>query len=92
MQDACNYSTAPECLYTPWAILKKVGASDKDEKDTLRPGEEPKRRLHPANCGVGLKNTQDRMQELRSQFWTTPTALTASPPILMRGAARSASS
>lgn len=43
MQDACNYSTAPECLYTPWAILKKVGASDKDDKDTLRPGEEPKR-------------------------------------------------
>jgi hypothetical protein len=24
-QNPCDYSNAPECLYTPWAILKKVG-------------------------------------------------------------------
>jgi hypothetical protein len=42
-QNACNYSTAPECLYTPWSVLSKVTDAGKEEKDTLRPGEEPPR-------------------------------------------------
>jgi hypothetical protein len=43
-QNACDYSTAPECLYTPWSILKKVGNdAGKEDKDVLRPGEEPPR-------------------------------------------------
>ena len=38
------YSNAPECLYTPWAILKKVGNNaGKEDKDILTPGEEPPR-------------------------------------------------
>ncbi|MBV8849792.1 MAG: hypothetical protein JOZ16_09450 [Methylobacteriaceae bacterium] len=43
LQNACDNSTAPECLYTPWAVLKKVTDAGKDERDTLRPGEEPAR-------------------------------------------------
>ncbi|MEA2856771.1 MAG: hypothetical protein QOH98_1092 [Methylobacteriaceae bacterium] len=43
-QNACDYSNAPECLYTPWAILKKVGSNDNAQpKDLLVPGEEPAR-------------------------------------------------
>jgi hypothetical protein len=42
-QNACNYSTAPECLYTPWSVLGKVTDAGKEEKDILRPGEEPPR-------------------------------------------------
>jgi len=42
-QNACDYSNAPECLYTPWAILKKVGSNDAQPKDVLVPGEEPPR-------------------------------------------------
>jgi hypothetical protein len=42
-QNPCDNSTAPECLYTPWSVLKKVTDSGKDEQDTLRPGEEPAR-------------------------------------------------
>jgi len=43
-QNPCDYSNAPECLYTPWAILKKVGNNaGKEDKDILTPGEEPPR-------------------------------------------------
>jgi hypothetical protein len=43
-QNPCDYSNAPECLYTPWAILKKVGnKAGKEDKDILTPGEEPPR-------------------------------------------------
>jgi hypothetical protein len=42
-QNACDNSTAPECLYTPWSVLRKVTDAGKDEKDTLQPGEEPSR-------------------------------------------------
>jgi hypothetical protein len=42
-QNACDNSNAPECLYTPWSVLRKVTDAGKDEKDTLRPGEEPTR-------------------------------------------------
>jgi hypothetical protein len=43
-QNPCDYSTAPECLYTPWSILKKVTSdSNAPSKDELRPGEEPPR-------------------------------------------------
>jgi hypothetical protein len=42
-QNPCDNSTAPECLYTPWSVLRKVTDAGKDEKETLRPGEEPPR-------------------------------------------------
>jgi hypothetical protein len=43
-QNPCDYSNTPECLYTPWAILKKVGNNaGKEDKDILTPGEEPPR-------------------------------------------------
>jgi hypothetical protein len=43
-QNPCDYSNAPECLYTPWAILKRVGNNaGKEDKDILTPGEEPPR-------------------------------------------------
>jgi hypothetical protein len=43
-QNACDNSTAPECLYTPWAILKKVtNDSNAPSKEVLVPGEEPAR-------------------------------------------------
>ena len=32
-QNACDYSNAPECLYTPWAILKKVGSNGRAGRD-----------------------------------------------------------
>jgi hypothetical protein len=43
-QNPCDYSTAPECLYTPWSILKKVTTDNNaPSKDVLVPGEEPAR-------------------------------------------------
>ena len=42
-QNPCDNSNAPECLYTPWSVLRKVTDAGKEEKDTLRPGEEPAR-------------------------------------------------
>jgi hypothetical protein len=43
-QNPCDYSTAPDCLYTPWSILKKVtNDSNAPSKDVLVPGEEPPR-------------------------------------------------
>ena len=43
-QNACDYSTAPECLYTPWSVLKKVTTdSNAPSNDVLVPGEEPPR-------------------------------------------------
>ena len=42
-QNACDNSNAPECLYTPWSVLRKVTDAGKEDKDTLQAGEEPTR-------------------------------------------------
>jgi hypothetical protein len=43
-QNPCNYSDNPDCLYTPWSILKKVTTdSNAPSKDVLEPGVEPPR-------------------------------------------------
>jgi hypothetical protein len=43
-QNPCNNSDNPDCLYTPWSILKKVTTdSNAPSKDVLVPGEEPTR-------------------------------------------------
>ncbi|GAC1335825.1 MAG: hypothetical protein NVSMB26_21240 [Beijerinckiaceae bacterium] len=42
LQNPCDNSTSPNCLYTPWSILKKV-TGDADAKETLQPGVEPPR-------------------------------------------------
>lgn len=41
-QNACDNSNSPDCLYTPWSILKKV-SNNENAKEVLRPGEEPPR-------------------------------------------------
>lgn len=44
MQNPCNNSDNPDCLYTPWSILKKVtNDSNAPSKEVLVPGEEPPR-------------------------------------------------
>jgi hypothetical protein len=42
LQNPCDNSTSPECLYTPWSILNKV-SGDAEAKETLQPGVEPPR-------------------------------------------------
>jgi hypothetical protein len=43
-QNPCNYSDNPDCLYTPWSILKKVTDDpNAPSKEVLVPGEEPPR-------------------------------------------------
>jgi hypothetical protein len=42
LQNPCDNSTSPDCLYTPWSILKKV-SGDETAKEVLQPGEEPPR-------------------------------------------------